>query len=203
MQLTGNWEVLDPNSPYNKLPTRPTDQPSQFPHLIIPINSQNPNKAYGNSLNGSASGPWSSVFNFDIPASDADKTCTLKCVDLPANPSNAMHMLTFIFRFLFPTQATLETSAYTFSGNGSMHFTMLNGPASQDTTYANAPTTKTDFGAFTLAPGNAYKIADFACPAGQAIGIWMDAHANTALNYFQDFNPCRKFTQVCCSEPSC
>jgi len=101
-------------------------------------------------------------------------------------------MLTSSSRFLFPTQSMLETSAYTFSGNGSMHFSKLNGPATKDTTYANAPTTHTGFGMFMLAPGNAYKIADFACPAGEAIGIWMNAVDNTALNYFQDFNPCRE-----------
>ena len=101
-------------------------------------------------------------------------------------------MLTSSSRFLFPTQSMLETSAYTFSGNGSMHFSKLNGPATKDTTYTNAPTTHTDFGMFMLAPGNAYKIADFACPAGEAIGIWMNAVGDTALNYFQDFNPCRE-----------
>jgi len=56
---------------------------TQFPHLIVPIDSQNPNKAYGTSYNGSASGSQSSIFNFDIPASDAGKTCSLEYVHSP------------------------------------------------------------------------------------------------------------------------
>ena len=85
----------------------------------------------------------------------------------------------------------LETSAYTFSGTGSMEFSMLDGIATGSTTYANAPKNKQSFGTFNLTPGNAYQIASFPCQAGQAIGIWMHAIGDTALDYFQDFNPCR------------
>lgn len=73
---------------------------------------------------------------------------------------------------------------------------MLHGPANADTTYANVPASKEEFGIWALAPGNAYTIADFACPAGEAVGIWMHAMGSMALNYFQDSNPCRESSLI-------
>lgn len=144
----------------------------EFPHLIVPIDSQNANTAYGTSLNGTVGGSVSSIFNFDIPSSDAGKTCSLK--------------------FLFPQQSMLQTSAFSFSGSGSMGFAILNSPATKDTTYANSPKVKTTLASQTVMPGNAYTLANFSCPAGQAMGVWMHAMDNTMLNYFQDYNPCRE-----------
>lgn len=54
-----------------------TDVLPQFPHLIIPIDSANPNEAYGSSYNGTISETVSSIYNFDIPVSDNGKTCSL------------------------------------------------------------------------------------------------------------------------------
>src|SRR5579871_2367270 len=76
--------------------------PYQFPHLIIPIDSSNPSLAPGTSYNGKVSGTISSIFNFDFPESYAGKTCSLM--------------------FLFPPQSQLQTSSYTFSGNGGIDF---------------------------------------------------------------------------------
>src|ERR1700761_902051 len=123
----------------------------QFPHLIIPINSADANNAYHTSYNGTASGSTSSIFNFDIPQSYAGKTCSLE--------------------FLFPTQDQLETSAYEFSGEGQFEFAILEGTATQETTYATAPKVAYSFGTFTLKPGTAVDIGSCpdGCPVGQAM----------------------------------
>ena len=151
---------------------------SQFPHLIVPINSADANKAYGTCYNGTASGSISSIFNFDIPTSYAGKTCSLE--------------------FLFPTQDQLETSAYEFSGAGTFEIGILDGVATKDTTYANAPQVAYSFGTFTLKPGTATDIG--ACPdgclAGEAMSFWMSPVGGSSLNYFQDSNPCRKSTSL-------
>ena len=86
---------------------RNADASIQFPHLIVPINSTAPNKAYGTGYNSTASGTVSSIFNFDIPQSYAGKTCSLE--------------------FLFPTQDQLETSAYEFSGPGTFKVAISKG----------------------------------------------------------------------------
>jgi len=141
----------------------------EFPHLIIPIDSSNPNNAPGTSYFGEVSSTVSSIFNFDIPASDSGKTCSLI--------------------FLFPEQSQLTTSSYTFSGNGGIDFSLLSGVATQATDYANAPSVKTDYGVTTVAPGNSYSIATFACPAGTAVSFELKASGDTCLSYFQDYNP--------------
>lgn len=141
----------------------------EYPHLIVPIDSSSPDTAAGTSYNGEVSSTISSIFNFDIPASDSGKTCTLV--------------------FLFPEQKDLETSSFTFSGDGKVDFAELSSTASESTTYNNAPSVKQDFGDFTLAPGNSYVISSFACPAGQAVAYEVKEAGSTNFTYFQDYNP--------------
>ncbi|EFZ02346.1 UBA3-binding But2 family protein [Metarhizium robertsii] len=141
----------------------------EFPHLIVSVDKSNPDKAAGTSFFGEVTSSISSIFNFDIPAADAGKTCTLV--------------------FLFPRQDQLTTSSFTFSGDGKIDFSLLNSPATQGTTWNNQPGKKTDYGITTVAPGNSYTIASFPCPAGQAIGFEMSDCGNTNFRYFQDYNP--------------
>lgn len=141
----------------------------EFPHLIIPVDSSKPNTAPGTSYFGIVSSTVSSIFNFDIPASDAGKTCSLI--------------------FLFPTQAQLTTSSFTFSGNGGIDFSKLSGVATGSTSYSNAPGVAQDYGVTTVAPGHSYTIATFPCPANTAISFELKASGDTSLNYFQDYNP--------------
>ncbi|KAI9816030.1 MAG: hypothetical protein M1827_002022 [Pycnora praestabilis] len=141
----------------------------EYPHLIVPVNSASPNQAYGTSYNGTVTSTISSIFNFDIPSSDSGKTCSLV--------------------FLFPTQSNLQTSSFTFSGNGGIDFSLLSGNANPQTTYSNAPKVSTDYGVTTVAPGNDYTIATFNCPAGQTVSYKLSASGDTSLYYFQDYNP--------------
>jgi hypothetical protein len=112
----------------------------------------------------------SSIFNFDIPASYNGEKCTLV--------------------FFFPKQSQLQTSSYTFSGSGAIDFARLSMPATQSTSYSNAPSVAVDLGTVTVAPGNGYSIATFSCPAGSAIAFELSSVQGTSLNYFQDYNPC-------------
>jgi hypothetical protein len=111
----------------------------------------------------------SSIFNFDIPSSDAGKLCSLI--------------------FLFPTQANLVTSSFIFTGNGGIDFSLLSGVATQSTTYNNAPGVAVDLGVTTVAPGNSYTIATFACPAGTTVSFEVKGSGDTSLVFFQDYNP--------------
>ncbi|KAG5984510.1 hypothetical protein E4U55_004503 [Claviceps digitariae] len=141
----------------------------EFPHLIIPVDKSNPDKAYGTSFFGEVTSSISSIFNFDIPASDSGKTCTLV--------------------FLFPEQSQLQTSSYSLSGEGNIAFSILNSPVSTSTTWNDKPGKESVYGIAALTPGNSYSIATFPCPAGQAISVELDNSANTNLRYFQDYNP--------------
>ena len=143
--------------------------PYEFPHLITSIDSSNPSYAPGTSYSGEITSTVSSIFNFDIPASDSGKTCSLI--------------------FLFPLQSQLTTSSFTFSGNGGLDFSELNGVASTGTSYSNAPGVATDYGTTVVAPGNSYTIATFPCPAGTAVSFEIKAAGDTSLIYFQDYNP--------------
>lgn len=160
--------VSCPPPPTKTCPTN-LNGPYEFPHLIVPIDSSQPNTALGTSYFGEVSSTISTIFNFDIPASDSGKTCNLI--------------------FLFPTQAQLTTSSFTFAGNGGIDFSLLSSVATQSTDFANAPAVKTDYGVTTVAPGNSYSIATFPCPAGTAVSFEAKASGDTCLRYFQDYNP--------------
>ncbi|EEA21889.1 hypothetical protein TMatcc_008687 [Talaromyces marneffei ATCC 18224] len=141
----------------------------EFPHLIIPIDSSSPNKAAGTSFNGTITSTVSSIFNFDFLPSSANKQCSLV--------------------FLFPTQDKLETSSFSFSGDGAIRFLELQAPASSSTSFSNAPQVKVDFGVTNVSPGHVFTIATFACPAGQTVAFELKNAGSTSLDFFEDFNP--------------
>lgn len=141
----------------------------QYPHLIIPISSTTPTTAAGTSYNGNITPITSSLFNFDIPADYAGKTCSLI--------------------FLLPQHDQLQTSAYSLSGSGAIDFALLSGVATQSTTFANAPGVAAEYGTTVVAPGGSYSVASFSCPAGKAVGFALESSSGTSLSYFQDFNP--------------
>lgn len=141
----------------------------EYPHLIIPVDSSSPDTAPGTSYNGTVTSSISSLFNFDIPSSDSGKTCSLV--------------------FLFPQKQDLETSSYSFSGDGQIDFAQLSSPASSSTSYSNMPSVSQDFGTTTVSPGNSYVISTFSCPAGQTVGYEMKNAGSTDLNFFEDYNP--------------
>ncbi|RQM05652.1 hypothetical protein DH86_00003451 [Scytalidium sp. 3C] len=141
----------------------------QYPHLIVPVSSSTPNTPAGTSYNGIISSNTSTIFNFDIPQTYSGKTCSLI--------------------FLLPQKSQLETSSYTYSGSGSIDFAQLSGPATQSTTWNNAPKVSNDFGTFTITQGSSTLVKSFQCPAGQTVTYELSAKGDTDLNYFQDWNP--------------
>ncbi|KIA75464.1 GPI anchored cell wall protein [Aspergillus ustus] len=141
----------------------------EFPHLIVPIDSSSPDDAAGTSYNGTVSSTVSTIFNFDIPASDAGRTCSLV--------------------FLFPKLEDLETSSFSFSGDGKVTFGAVSTPATQSTTYNNAPSVSQNLGDFTISPGNSYAISTFECPAGQTVGYEISNAGSTNFDFFEDYNP--------------
>jgi Cobalamin biosynthesis protein CobN and related Mg-chelatases len=150
-------------------PTTLTSGNYQYPHLIIPVDSSSPDTAAGTSYNGTVSSTISTIFNFDIPSSYSDKTCSLV--------------------FLFPKKADLETSSYSFSGDGKVDFSKLSSVATQSTDYSNAPSVSQDLGEITISPGNSYVLSTFACPSGETIAYEMKNAGSTKLDFFEDWNP--------------
>ncbi len=152
--------------------TCPADLSGEYlaPHLIIPVDSTNPNTAGGTSYFGQVSSTISSIFNVDSPADFAGKKCALI--------------------FTLPLQTQLQTSSFTTSGTGSVNFKQLSSPAGASTSYSNRPGVAKDFGNFTLVPGNSYTIATGNCVPSQSFSYEMSASGDYALRYFQDVNPC-------------
>ena len=139
----------------------------EFPHLIVPVDKTSPTTASGTSYNGTVSSTVSSIFNFDILASDSGKTCSLV--------------------FLLPSQGDLVTSAFTLSGSGGLDFARLVAPATAQTSYSNVPAVAKDLGGPTsVTPGNEYVIGSGPCYAGETISYEVSATGSLALNYFQD-----------------
>lgn len=142
----------------------------EYPHLIVPVDKSQPDQQGGTSYNGTISSTISSIFNFDIPATDAGKTCTLV--------------------FLLPEQSQLTTSAFSLSGSGGFDVAQLSSPATEQTTYNTVPSVASDLGGpSSVTPGNEYVIASGSCAAGQRISYEVTATGSLDLNYFQDYNP--------------
>ncbi|KAI2694938.1 hypothetical protein CBS147332_9487 [Penicillium roqueforti] len=150
-------------------PTTLTTGSYEYPHLIVPVDSSSPDTAPGTSYNGTVSSTISSAFNFDIPSSDSGKTCSLV--------------------FLFPELQDLETSSYSFSGDGKIDFAKLSSAVDESTTFNNLPSVSQDLGDITVSPGNSYVISTFACPGGQTVAFEMKNSGSTDLNFFEDYNP--------------
>jgi hypothetical protein len=134
----------------------------------VPVLSSSSNKPAGISYDGKITSDTSSIFNFDIPTTYTG-TCSLV--------------------FLFPEQSQLQTTSYTFSGNGEVDFKQLSNVASQSTTYANQGGVKTDFGKQAIKSGSSTVVSTFRCPSGQTVSYEVSSVSGTSLEYFQDYNP--------------
>ncbi|OGE58040.1 hypothetical protein PENARI_c001G05191 [Penicillium arizonense] len=150
-------------------PTNLNSGDYQYPHLIIPVDSTKPNDAAGTSYNGTVSSTVSTAFNFDIPQSYAGKTCSLV--------------------FLFPQKQDLETTDFSFSGDGKVDFAKLSSAVNNKTTSSNLPSVSQDLGDITVSPGNGYVVSTFSCPAGTTVAYEMKNAGSTNLNWFNDWNP--------------
>ncbi|KAI4190671.1 MAG: hypothetical protein LQ348_003620 [Seirophora lacunosa] len=142
----------------------------EYPHLIVPVDKEQPDVAAGTSYNGIFSPSVSSIFNFDLPPSLAGRTCSLV--------------------FLFPTRDTLQTSNFTLSGSGGIEVTRLVSPATEETTFNNQPAVNTTVNTIPdVQPGNSYTIGSGGCFAGARSSYKVSATGSLDLEYFQDYNP--------------
>ncbi|KAK4970520.1 hypothetical protein LTR66_011549, partial [Elasticomyces elasticus] len=141
----------------------------EYPHLIVPVSSASPDKAYGTQYNATISSTVSTLFNFDYPASYAGKTCTLV--------------------FLFPKQSQLETSAFTFNGKGGIDISRLSSPATAGTTFNSVPSASKVGSIANVMAGNSYTILSRACPAGTRVGYEVSSTNGLELEFFEDWNP--------------
>lgn len=140
------------------------------PRLIIPVDSNNPDTAYGTQYNAYIGNGNITIFDFDIPQSYKGKQCELV--------------------FTFPTQAQLETSFVSESGNGGVEFKQLKEAADEKTTFNTQPGVTKSFGEKGVSTGNAYSITTGDCAVGQTISYELTATGDKTIEFFQDYNPC-------------
>ncbi|THY32194.1 hypothetical protein D6D00_01833 [Aureobasidium pullulans] len=140
------------------------------PRLIIPVDSNNPDTAYGTQYNAYIGNGNSTIFDFDIPQSYKGKKCELV--------------------FTFPTQSQLETSFVSESGNGGVEFKQLKEAADEKTTFNTQPGVTKNFGEKGVSTGNAYSITTGDCAVGQTISYEITATGDKTIEFFQDYNPC-------------
>lgn len=139
------------------------------PHLLIPVDSANPSKAYGTQYNGTISSTESSIYNFDIRSEYAGKTCSIV--------------------FLLPEQKDLKTSSFTFNGKGGLSCSKLSAPANDKTTYTNKPASSGSSSTVgSVTPGNSYTFFTGKCEEGQTVAYELSSSGGLELEYFQDYN---------------
>ncbi|GIZ37467.1 hypothetical protein CKM354_000091200 [Cercospora kikuchii] len=143
----------------------------ETPHLIIPISSEESSKAFGTQYNATISSSKSTIFSFDIPADYSEKTCSVV--------------------FLFPKQEDLETSAFTFNGQGSINFSELSAGVTEKTSKDTAPSKKQNLGRVkNVQPGQEGRVISTGkCEAGKTIAVQAEGEGGLELEFFQDWNP--------------
>jgi hypothetical protein len=141
----------------------------QYPHLIIPVSSKSPDKIHGTTYSPVFSDTHCTIFNFDIPTSYTGRTCSVV--------------------FLFPVQADLQTSSFTFNDQGTLTFTLLDSIATNSTTWNTAPAEKMGLGALQPKPGVMTVVKNHQCLAGYTASIKVCGSGGIKFKYFQDYNP--------------
>ncbi|KAI0121072.1 ubiquitin 3 binding protein But2 C-terminal domain-containing protein [Xylariales sp. AK1849] len=184
---SSNNPTANPRPQPTALPPPAKDCPAdltgsyEYPRLLVPIDRASPDKAYGSTLYGQVSPNASTIFNFAITPSDAGRSCK-------------------VF-FSFPSRyalAQVSSSDFYFSGDGSVLFSRLGGPADLGTTWNGLLGSGSvvgagmrTLGALRLSPGNTYVLETFDCPAGQTVTYMMSepVGGDTCLVYLQDWIP--------------
>ncbi|KAI1773774.1 ubiquitin 3 binding protein But2 C-terminal domain-containing protein [Hypoxylon cercidicola] len=181
-------EAKGPEAQPHKIPRRarateprsgacPGELTGQFasPRLVVPVDSANPDTAYGPSPFGEVevSSTISTVFDFAIPASAAGKTCTLV--------------------FLFPARDDddddEDVASSNTTGSGAVEFSRLEGGGvDEKTTQSSLPDAAQSYRRLAVAPGHAYAVDSFACPGGRDVAVEMAAvpGTDTQLRFLQD-----------------
>ncbi|KAK7914970.1 hypothetical protein PG985_012673 [Apiospora marii] len=189
------------NPPFKDCPANIIWSAYEKPNLMIPVDRTNPSKAYGPTFLGQLTLNFSTLFNVEIPAAYAGKSCK-------------------VF-FSFPTLAQLAgsngTESYYFAGSGGVAFARLGKAAALDTTWAdvfgdsggtassnnnnNGSDSNgggsslgggaTPLGQTEISPGHSYVVDRFACPAGSTLTylITEPEGADTYLVYLQNDVP--------------
>ncbi|EKG15361.1 Ubiquitin 3 binding protein But2 [Macrophomina phaseolina MS6] len=139
----------------------------QFPHLLVPVSSRNPDYAPGTQYFGIASTTTRSYFNFDIPEDYKGKECTA--------------------RFMLPAKDQLETSDFTLKGSGNVSAGWTS-EISQSVSWNTAPKCANPK-SFQLQPGHSYIVGKAQCKPG-VMGFMLEGAVDTYLHWFQDYNPC-------------
>lgn len=169
---TNNGDITTPGPCPGSLPDFPD---FEFPHLIIPVSSSDPDTPYPNTLTPCVTaGDISVIFNFDIPGFRRGQMCNIK--------------------FFFPAQNQLTTSSFVLRGFGTYTFSLSAlgaGAVDGSTTWNSQPLQDNPHGfprAISMQPGHAYDIGNTICVPGR-ISITMSS-TDSSLMWFQDWNPC-------------
>ena len=142
----------------------------EYPHLIIPVTTDDADSPQGTSYNGTITTTTSSIFNFDFPPALKGQYCSLV--------------------FLLPSQTELTTSAFTLSGSGGLKVERLREPATEQTTYSNQPDVDAVLGGpAKVEPGSEYIINSGPCYNNDRKGYKVSSTGTLDLKYFQDYNP--------------
>ncbi|KAK1908663.1 hypothetical protein P3342_009514 [Pyrenophora teres f. teres] len=166
-----------PPAPSHTSPPSPPPHPScpedlngpyEYPHLIIPVSSSSSSEPSGSSYNGQVSPTTCTLFNFDIPASMAGKSCSTI--------------------FMLPLKSELETSDYTLSGSGVCTITRLDGPATEQSTWDDKPEAEAQVASVQMTPGHSWTVDSGPCEEGP-LSYEVCSGGDFELSWFQDYNP--------------
>ncbi|GAB7359348.1 hypothetical protein MBLNU230_g5999t1 [Neophaeotheca triangularis] len=142
----------------------------EYPHLIVPVSANEPNKAYGTQYNFTITPDVSTIFNFDVPYGYNGMTCSLV--------------------FLLPNREVLTTSNYEFNGEGGFTVDELKEPATEATTFENKSEVAEENigGVEKVAIDNSYVVATQQCKAGARQSFEFSSTGGLDMSVFNDYN---------------
>jgi hypothetical protein len=152
--------------PQKRASSCPADLNGDFtaPQYIVPVDSANPDKAFGTQYDGNVSSTVSTIFQFNVPSSYSGKTCSV--IMLLPNTENVQQ----------------------FSGDGVLNFALMQNLVNlQSTTWNSKGPVKANHGNLTVKEGNNYVVNSFPCTAGYQLPYQVSsATGKTNVTFFEE-----------------
>ncbi|KAF2016601.1 glycoside hydrolase family 17 protein [Aaosphaeria arxii CBS 175.79] len=146
------------------------DEVFQIPQLLIPIDHSRPDTPLGSQFIGQLSPTYSTLVNFQFPASFAGKLCT--------------------FIFYMPPIANGWWSPYQLKSPGGLSVSRMLRPATVSTTPNNLGATQPIGAVYPLTLGQGHVVGSLPCDGGgQTVGFQISALAGLDFSWYQSVQP--------------
>ena len=140
-----------------------------MPQLIVPVDKSQPTAVIGKQFIGRLDLLHSTLFNFNVPADYAGRTCRLT--------------------FFIPSPSAEWWQPVQYKTSGGIAVSQLDQLATETTSFSTVGASRPVGSVGLLAKGTANPIASFPCPEGTQVGYIVDGIGGLDLQFFEIIIP--------------